>query len=110
MIPSHAFQWTLEEDDARGLLAIVLGQVVVVIAMFSGGSKYLGTRLRLAAPVGFVITPAFAATKVIQTNLVAKFEMRNKRAHERMLLRVTETYVSYSLHGLRITSSNHRRF
>ncbi|VDC05242.1 unnamed protein product [Peniophora sp. CBMAI 1063] len=69
-------------DDARGLIAIVLGQAVVVITMFSVGLIWAlvsGWQLTL---VGFAIAPVFAATMVVQTNLVTKFETRNKRARE----------------------------
>ena len=69
-------------DDARGLIAIVLGQAVVVITMFSVGLIWAlvsGWQLTL---VGFAIAPVLAATMVVQTNLVTKFETRNKRARE----------------------------
>ncbi|OBZ76058.1 Multidrug resistance protein 2 [Grifola frondosa] len=69
-------------DDARSLIATVLTQFVVVTAMLGVGLVWAlvtGWQLTL---VGFAIAPVFAGVMAIQTNLVAKCEVRNKRARE----------------------------
>ncbi|CCM02000.1 uncharacterized protein FIBRA_04074 [Fibroporia radiculosa] len=69
-------------DDARSLIATVLAQAVVVIAMLGIGLTWAlvcGWQLTL---VGFAIAPVFALTMAVQTNLVARCETRNKRARE----------------------------
>lgn len=69
-------------DDARNLIAVVLGQCLVVGAMLSVGLIWAlvqGWQLTL---VGFAIAPVFAATMTLQSRLVAKCEVRNKRARE----------------------------
>jgi ATP-binding cassette subfamily B (MDR/TAP) protein 1 len=69
-------------DDARNLIAVVLGQSVVVITMLSVGliwALVVGWQLTL---VGFAIAPVFAGVMSIQTKLVNKVEMTNKRKRE----------------------------
>ncbi|KAJ7125492.1 P-loop containing nucleoside triphosphate hydrolase protein [Mycena crocata] len=69
-------------DDARNLIAVVLGQLAVVTSMLGVGliwSLVKGWQLTL---VGFAIAPVFAVTLAVQTGLVAKCELRNKRARE----------------------------
>ncbi|THH28864.1 hypothetical protein EUX98_g5322 [Antrodiella citrinella] len=69
-------------DDARTLIAVVLAQFLVVIAMLGVGLVWalvLGWQLTL---VGFAIAPVFAITMMVQTKLVSKCAMRNKRARE----------------------------
>jgi ATP-binding cassette subfamily B (MDR/TAP) protein 1 len=69
-------------DDARNLVAVVLAQCCVVCAMLGVGLVWAlvqGWQLTL---VGFAIAPVFAATMAMQTSLVAKCELRNKRARE----------------------------
>ena len=71
-------------DDARSLLATVFPQAIVVIAMLGTGLLWAmisGWQLTL---VGMAITPVFVVTMAIQTNLVAKCELRNKRAREQV--------------------------
>lgn len=69
-------------DDARNLIAVVAGQCCVVVAMLGVGLVWAliqGWQLTL---VGFAIAPVFAFTMAVQTKLVAKCELRNKRARE----------------------------
>jgi ATP-binding cassette subfamily B (MDR/TAP) protein 1 len=75
-------------DDARNLIAVVLGQFCVVTAMIGVGliwALVYGWQLTL---VGFAIAPVFAATMAVQTNLATRCEARNKRAGEE----VTKVY------------------
>lgn len=69
-------------DDARNLIAVVLGQCAVVVAMLGVGLVWALVRGWQLTLVGFAIAPVFAATMAVQTNLVAKCELRNKRARE----------------------------
>ncbi|KAJ7063391.1 P-loop containing nucleoside triphosphate hydrolase protein [Mycena amicta] len=69
-------------DDARNLIAVVLGQLAVVTSMLGVGLVWAlikGWQLTL---VGFAIAPIFAVAMAVQTGLVAKCELRNKRARE----------------------------
>ncbi|KAJ7271891.1 P-loop containing nucleoside triphosphate hydrolase protein [Mycena haematopus] len=69
-------------DDARNMIAVVLGQLAVVTSMLGVGLIWAlveGWQLTL---VGFAIAPVFAITMAVQTGLVAKCELRNKRARE----------------------------
>ncbi|KAJ7097851.1 P-loop containing nucleoside triphosphate hydrolase protein [Mycena belliarum] len=69
-------------DDARNLIAVVLGQLAVVTSMLGVGliwALVVGWQLTL---VGFAIAPVFAVAMALQTGLVAKCELRNKRARE----------------------------
>ncbi len=69
-------------DDARNLIATVIGQFVVVTAMFSLGLIWAlvrGWQLTLA---GFAIGPVFAGAMALQARLVSNCDMRNKRARE----------------------------
>ena len=69
-------------DDARSLIATVLGQCLVVVAMLSVGLIWALVRGWQLTLVGFAIAPVFVAAMVIQTKLVATCEVRNKRARE----------------------------
>jgi ATP-binding cassette subfamily B (MDR/TAP) protein 1 len=69
-------------DDARNLIAVVLGQFCVVAAMLGVGLVWALVRGWQLTLVGFAIAPVFAATMAVQANLVAKCEVRNKRARE----------------------------
>jgi len=69
-------------DDARTLIATVLAQSFVVLSMLGVGliwAMVQGWQLTL---VGLAIAPVFGLTMAIQTNLVSKCEVRNKRARE----------------------------
>ncbi|KAF8153367.1 P-loop containing nucleoside triphosphate hydrolase protein [Crassisporium funariophilum] len=69
-------------DDARDLVGVVWGQFFVVLAMVGVGLGWAlvrGWQLTLA---GFAIAPVFAGVMALQTGLVARCEVRNKRARE----------------------------
>ncbi|KIJ64941.1 hypothetical protein HYDPIDRAFT_89521 [Hydnomerulius pinastri MD-312] len=71
-----------DADDARSLVAVVMGQCVVVIAMMGLGLVWAmvwGWQLTL---VGMAIGPVFVGVMGVQSGLVAKAEVRNKRARE----------------------------
>lgn len=71
-----------DSDDARALLAVVLGQCVVVFTMMGFGILWAmvwGWQLTL---VGIAIGPVFVAVMGIQAGLVAKYEVRNKKARQ----------------------------
>lgn len=69
-------------DDARTLIATVLGQFFVVFAMLSVGLIWALVKGWQLTLVGFAIAPVFALTMAVQNNLVGKCEVRNKRARE----------------------------
>ena len=69
-------------DDARNLVAVVMGQGCVVAAMLGVGLVWAmvwGWQLTL---VGVAVAPVFAGVMALQAALVAKCEFRNKRARE----------------------------
>ena len=73
---------TRDGDDARALITSVISQSIVVFSMLSVGliwALVVGWQLTL---VGFAIGPVFIVTMVVQSRLVAKCELRNKRARE----------------------------
>jgi ATP-binding cassette, subfamily B (MDR/TAP), member 1 len=73
---------TRDGDDARSLISSVISQSIVVVSMLAVGliwALVLGWQLTL---VGFAIGPVFIVTMVVQSRLVAKCELRNKRARE----------------------------
>jgi ATP-binding cassette subfamily B (MDR/TAP) protein 1 len=69
-------------DDARVLMAEVLGQCVVVVAMLCAGLTWALIRGWQLTLVGVAIAPVFAAIMAFQNTLVARFEYRRKRAKE----------------------------
>ncbi|KAJ7632730.1 P-loop containing nucleoside triphosphate hydrolase protein [Roridomyces roridus] len=69
-------------DDARNLIAVVLGQLAVVTSMLGVGLIWALVKGWQLTLVGFAIAPVFAITMTVQTGLVAKCELRNKRARE----------------------------
>ncbi|KAJ6496976.1 P-loop containing nucleoside triphosphate hydrolase protein [Mycena vitilis] len=69
-------------DDARNLIAVVLGQLAVVTSMLSVGLVWALVKGWQLTLVGFAIAPVFAVAMAVQTGLVAKCELRNKRARE----------------------------
>ena len=69
-------------DDARTLVAVVMGQSLVVVAMMGLGLVWAmvwGWQLTL---VGLAIGPVFVGVMALQAGLTAKCEVRNKRARE----------------------------
>jgi ATP-binding cassette subfamily B (MDR/TAP) protein 1 len=87
-------------DNARNLIAVVLGQCLVVIAMLGAGlfwAMAVGWQLTL---VGIGFAPVFALAMALQTSLVGKCELRNKRVRSRQgVLRVHIQHSRDSVHG-----------
>ena len=81
--PAALAQVLVEDaDDARVFVVVVMGQFVVVVAMMSVGLVWAmvwGWQLTL---VGIAIGPVFVGVMAVQAGLVAKCEVRNKRARE----------------------------
>ena len=81
--PARLVQILIKDgDDSRSLIATVLAQTLVVVAMLGVGLIWAlveGWQLTL---VGFALAPVFGVTMAVQTNLVAKCEYRNRRARE----------------------------
>ncbi|KAH9034708.1 P-loop containing nucleoside triphosphate hydrolase protein [Lactarius pseudohatsudake] len=73
---------TRDGDDARSLIATVLSQAVVVVSMLAVGLIWALARGWQLTLVGFAIAPVFIVTMIVQSRLVAKCELRNKRARE----------------------------
>ncbi|TFK17892.1 hypothetical protein FA15DRAFT_675726, partial [Coprinopsis marcescibilis] len=71
-----------DAEDARNLVAVVWGQAVVVFAMLGVGLVWAMVRGWQLTLVGLAIAPVFAVIMAIQTTLVGKCEVRNKRARE----------------------------
>ena len=69
-------------DDARSLVAVVLGQCLVVGSMFGVGLVWAVVRGWQLALVGFAIVPVFGGVMAVQTTLVAGCEGRNRKARE----------------------------
>jgi ATP-binding cassette subfamily B (MDR/TAP) protein 1 len=69
-------------DDARTLIAVVVGQIVAVGAMMMIGLLWAMTWGWQLTLVGLAIGPVFVGVMGLQTNLMAKCEVRNKRARE----------------------------
>jgi ATP-binding cassette, subfamily B (MDR/TAP), member 1 len=73
---------TRDGDDARSLISAVLAQGLVVVSMLAVGLIWALARGWQLTLVGFAIAPVFVITMVVQSRLVAKCELRNKRARE----------------------------
>ncbi|KAJ7302356.1 P-loop containing nucleoside triphosphate hydrolase protein [Mycena albidolilacea] len=86
-------------DDARELLAGGAGQLLVVGAMFGVGLVWALLRGWQLALVGFAVVPVFGAAMAAQTGVVARCEVRNKRAAEEVAGRYYETISS--IRGIR---------
>jgi ATP-binding cassette subfamily B (MDR/TAP) protein 1 len=87
-------------DDARTLVATILGQFVVVVTMMSVGiiwALVVGWQLTL---VGCAIGPLFAGAMMGQSILLGRFELRNKRAREGVAKQYYTVSCIYSLHNL----------
>ncbi|KAL1740970.1 P-loop containing nucleoside triphosphate hydrolase protein [Schizophyllum fasciatum] len=73
-----------DAEDAKLLLSTVVGQMVVVTAMFGIGLLWAlarGWELTLA---GFAVAPVFMGVMAIQTRLVGECERRNRLAREQV--------------------------
>jgi ATP-binding cassette subfamily B (MDR/TAP) protein 1 len=105
---------TRDGDDARSLISAVLGQGVVVISMLSVGLIWALVRGWQLTLVGFAIAPVFILTMVVQSRLVAKSELRNKRAREDVAKGYYEVSLTTSLHlcrsGLPENFVDHRQY
>ncbi|KAI9060101.1 P-loop containing nucleoside triphosphate hydrolase protein [Trametes sanguinea] len=81
--PARLVQVLIKDgEDARALIASVLCQCLVVVAMLGVGLIWALVRGWQLTLVGFAIAPVFAATMALQSHLVSKCEVRNKRARE----------------------------
>ena len=92
--PALAQTLVKDADDARTLVAVVLGQCVVVFAMMGLGLLWAmvwGWQLTL---VGVAIGPVFVGVMGLQTGLVGRCEVRNKRAREEVARVYYEVCVS----------------
>ena len=69
-------------EDARALISTVFAQSIVVLSMLAVGLIWALVRGWQLTLVGFAIAPVFVLTMVVQSRLVAKCELRNKRARE----------------------------
>ncbi|KAJ7219370.1 P-loop containing nucleoside triphosphate hydrolase protein [Mycena pura] len=69
-------------DDVRNLIAVVLSQLAVVSSMLGVGLIWALVKGWQLTLVGFAIAPVFAIAMAVQTGLVAKCELQNKRARE----------------------------
>jgi ATP-binding cassette subfamily B (MDR/TAP) protein 1 len=69
-------------EDARDLVAVVWGQCCVVFSMLCVGLVWAFIRGWQVTLVGVGLAPVFAACMAVQSRLVAKCEVRNKRARE----------------------------
>ncbi|CAE6438360.1 unnamed protein product [Rhizoctonia solani] len=81
--PVHIAQVLIKDgDDARTLIAVVLGQSVTVVTMVFVGliwAVVMGWQLTL---VGLAVGPVFGLVMVIQVRWSGQIELRNKRARE----------------------------
>lgn len=98
--PARLVQVLIKDgDDARSLIATVLAQAIVVATMLGVGLVWAlvqGWQLTL---VGLAIAPVFAVAMAVQTNLVAKCELRNKRAREEVATGYYDTILN--IRGIR---------
>jgi len=81
--PTRVVQVLVKDgDDARNLVSVVWGQFCVVGTMLGVGLVWALVRGWQLTLVGFAIAPVFAVTMMVQTRLVSRCEIRNKRARE----------------------------
>ena len=81
--PARLNQMIVQDgDDGRTLLSVVIGQCFVVFAMLFIGLLWAMVKGWELTLVGLGIAPIFAGIMSIQTKLVGKCEVRNKRARE----------------------------
>ncbi|KAI9448648.1 P-loop containing nucleoside triphosphate hydrolase protein [Russula earlei] len=90
---------TRDGDDARSLISAVFAQGIVVISMLSVGLIWALVRGWQLTLVGFAIAPVFILTMTVQSQLVAKCELRNKRAREEVAKGYYDTVVN--IRGIR---------
>jgi ATP-binding cassette subfamily B (MDR/TAP) protein 1 len=95
---------TRDGDDARALISSVISQSIVVFSMFAVGLIWALARGWQLTLVGFAIGPVFIFTMVVQSRLVAKCELRNKRAREDVAKGYYEVGLSPCLRGYLLTT------
>ena len=95
---------TRDGDDARALISSVISQSIVVFSMFAVGLIWALARGWQLTLVGFAIGPVFIVTMVVQSRLVAKCELRNKRAREDVAKGYYEVGLGPCLRGLILTT------
>jgi ATP-binding cassette subfamily B (MDR/TAP) protein 1 len=95
---------TRDGDDARALISSVISQSIVVFSMFAVGLIWALARGWQLTLVGFAIGPVFILTMVVQSRLVAKCELRNKRAREDVAKGYYEVGLSPCLRGYLLTT------
>ncbi|KAF8626632.1 hypothetical protein AX15_004779 [Amanita polypyramis BW_CC] len=110
--PSRLVQILVKDgDDARNLIAVVIGQCLVVSAMLSVGMLWAlirGWQLTLA---GVAIAPVFAGVMALQAGLVGKCELSNKRAREEVAQNYYEAILNIrAIRSMSIESAFRARF
>jgi ATP-binding cassette, subfamily B (MDR/TAP), member 1 len=95
---------TRDGDDARALISSVISQSTVVFSMFAVGLIWALARGWQLTLVGFAVGPVFILTMVVQSRLVAKCELRNKRAREDVAKGYYEVGLSPCLRGYLLTT------
>ncbi|KAG8950795.1 hypothetical protein FRC03_012739 [Tulasnella sp. 419] len=85
--PSHAAEKLVQAlvkdaDDSRTLVATVVAQGITAIAMLAVGLIWAMIRGWQLTLVGLAIGPIFAIFMMVQSVLMGKYELKNKRARE----------------------------
>jgi len=81
--PARLVQVVVKDaEDSRNLVAVVIGQCLVVTTMLGVGLIWAMVRGWELTLVGLAVAPVFAVIMSVQTTLVGKCEVRNKRARE----------------------------
>ncbi|KAF8957788.1 P-loop containing nucleoside triphosphate hydrolase protein [Flammula alnicola] len=93
--PARLVQMLVKDaDDARDLVAVVLAQGCVVCAMLGVGLVWAFVRGWQLTLAGLAIAPVFAGIMAVQSRLVARCEVRNKRAREEVARGYYETIIN----------------
>ena len=96
--PTRVVQVLVKDgDDARNLVSVVWGQFCVVGTMLGVGLVWALVRGWQLTLVGFAVAPVFAVTMMVQTRLVSRCEIRNKRAREEVAKVYYEVSFSFCL-------------
>ncbi|KAF9528280.1 P-loop containing nucleoside triphosphate hydrolase protein [Crepidotus variabilis] len=83
--PSRLVQTLVKDgEDSRDLVAVVLGQCLVVGTMLGVGLVWAFVRGWQLTLAGLAIAPVFGVLMAVQSKLVARCEVGNKRARERV--------------------------
>ncbi|KAF8963802.1 P-loop containing nucleoside triphosphate hydrolase protein [Flammula alnicola] len=98
--PARLVQMLVKDaDDARDMVAVVLAQGCVVCAMLGVGLVWAFVRGWQLTLAGLAIAPVFAGVMAVQSRLVARCEVRNKRAREEVARGYYETIIN--IRGIR---------